>query len=122
MANLLPYLGNAKDTKTFSAGETVIHVGSLDRNMYVVLTGEIDLFLDGVCVETIKHGEIVGEHALIYYRPDPPLTAAIAKTDVLVAIVNETKFRFLMHEAPMFAFEMMRILGDRIHRFHTTRH
>lgn len=122
MATLLPHFGNAKDTKAFSAGETVIYDGSLDRNMYVVLTGEIELFFNGACVETIEPGGFVGEHALIYYRPGPHITAAIAKTDVLVAIVDEAKFKFLMHEAPMFAFEMMRILRDRIHRFYTTRH
>jgi CRP/FNR family transcriptional regulator, cyclic AMP receptor protein len=110
----LDHFKNATDLKTFAAGETLFAVGSDDHHLYAVREGEVEIYFNGVLVETVTAGGFVGEKSLI--DESPHTTTAIAKTDVTTAVVDEQKFLFLIHETPLFALQVMRTQAQRIRR------
>jgi CRP/FNR family transcriptional regulator, cyclic AMP receptor protein len=114
MPVMLDHFRNATETKTFALGEVVFEVGTSERHMYAVRDGEIEIYFNEVLVETVGPGGFVGEKSLIDGLPHT--TTAIAKTDVTVAIIDETKFLFLVHETPLFALQVMRVQAQRIRR------
>jgi CRP/FNR family transcriptional regulator, cyclic AMP receptor protein len=114
MPVMLDHFRNATETKTFAPGEIVFEVGTSERHMYAVRDGEIEIYFNEVLVETVGPGGFVGEKSLIDGQPHT--TTAIAKTDVTVAVIDETKFLFLVHETPLFALQVMRVQAQRIRR------
>jgi CRP-like cAMP-binding protein len=111
---MLDHFKNAKETRSFAADEVLFEVGSDDRHMYAVREGEIEVYFGDLLIETVGPGGFVGEKSLIDEQPHT--TTAIAKTDVVVAIIDEKKFLFLVHETPLFALQVMRIQAQRIRR------
>jgi CRP/FNR family transcriptional regulator, cyclic AMP receptor protein len=59
-------------------------------------------------------GDIVGEMALIDAKSRS--ATAQAKSDCRLAPVDERRFLFLVHEHPLFALHVMRVLADRLRR------
>jgi len=112
--SMLDHFKNAKETQAFAAGDTIFEVGSEDRHMYAVREGEVEIYFNEVLVETVGPGGFVGEKSLIDEQPHT--TTAIAKTNVNVAVIDEKKFLFLVHETPLFALQVMRVQAQRIRR------
>ena len=82
--------------------------------MYVVRSGEVVIERGGRPMETLGGGGIFGEMALI---DGSPRSATVrAKTDCVVAPINEKSFLFLVHETPFFAIAVMRTLAERLRR------
>jgi CRP-like cAMP-binding protein len=82
--------------------------------MYVIRTGEATIERGGHVMETLGPGGIFGEMALI---DGSPRSATVrAKTDCVVAPINEKSFLFLVHETPFFAVAVMRTLANRLRR------
>lgn len=102
-------------TKTveFKAGETIFAENDLGETMFVVVSGTVDIFLQGQHLIKLGEGEIFGEMALI--EQDHQRTGtAVAETDVVLANVNRERFMFLVHESPFFALDVMRTLSERL--------
>jgi CRP/FNR family cyclic AMP-dependent transcriptional regulator len=97
---------------SFAKGETVFAVGDKGDAMYVVRTGEVTIERGGQVMETLGPGGIFGEMALI--DGSPRSATARAKTDCVVAPINEKSFLFLVHETPFFAIAVMRTLAQRL--------
>lgn len=98
----------------FAAGTAIFRQGDLGDYMYVIMEGEVDVLVDGKYVRTLKDGEVFGEMALI---DDQPRSAdAIARTDCSLAMVDERRFLFLVHETPMFALHLMSMMAQRLRR------
>lgn len=114
MPVMLDHFRNATETKSFAADEIVFEVGSTEQQMYAVREGEIEIYFNEILVETVAPGGFVGEKSLIDGQPHT--TTAIAKTNASVAVIDETKFLFLIHETPMFALQVMRVQAQRIRR------
>lgn len=105
------YFKNAKDLKPVAAGETLFRAGDHDTHMYAVREGEVDIYFNNVLFETVGEGGFVGEKSLIDNLPHT--TTAVARTPVTVAVVDEAKFLFLVHETPTFALQVMRTMAQR---------
>jgi len=76
-------------------GETIIVQGEDGDNFYVIDSGEVDVFVNGEKVTSIKDGGSFGELALIYGTPRAATVKA--KTDVkLWALDRDTYRRILM--------------------------
>lgn len=112
--SMLDHFKNAKETQTFAAGDTLFAAGSTDRHMYALREGEVEIHFNDALIETVGPGGFVGEKSLIDEQPHT--TTAIAKTDVVVAVIDEKKFLFLVHETPLFALQVMRVQAQRIRR------
>uniref|UniRef100_A0A914H9L2 cAMP-dependent protein kinase regulatory subunit n=1 Tax=Globodera rostochiensis TaxID=31243 RepID=A0A914H9L2_GLORO len=62
-------------------GETIIEQGEEGDNFYVIDTGEVDVFVNGEFVLSIKEGGSFGELALIYGTPRA--ATVVSKTDTV---------------------------------------
>ena len=91
--------------KTFSAGDVI----------YGIISGEVDILVDGKVVETIQKGDVFGEGALLHLDHQRD-SEAIAKTDSLLAFLDREHFMFAVQQTPMFALEVMKSYSDRLRR------
>jgi CRP/FNR family cyclic AMP-dependent transcriptional regulator len=101
--------------KTFSAGEVVFQEGKLGDAIYGIISGEVEILVNGKVVETIQKGDVFGEGALIHLNHQRDSTA-IAKTDSLLAFLDREHFLFAVQQTPMFALEVMKSYSDRLRR------
>ena len=79
--------------------------------MYAVLSGELDILIDGTIVETVGPGGIVGELA---GGRRAACGSAIARSDVVVVPVPRERFVNLVERHPTFALQVMTVLADRL--------
>lgn len=101
--------------RTFAAGEVIFEAGQPGDFMYGILEGEVELFVHGKVVETIKAGDIFGEGALVHPSKTRASTA-VAKTDCKLAFLDQERFLFAIQETPMFALEVIRSFSERLRR------
>jgi CRP-like cAMP-binding protein len=98
--------------QTVKAGETIFTQGEVGQVMYGIVSGEVEMFVDGKFVETIKAGDVFGEGALIH--PDKLRhSTAIAKTDCQLVYLDRERFLFAVQETPIFALEVLKSYSDR---------
>ncbi len=114
--NPLNLFKNSDNLEHFAAGTTIFNKGDLGDYMYVVIEGEVDVTADGEHIRTITPGGVFGEMALIDAAPRSADT--VARTDCVLAPVDERRFLFLVHETPMFALHMMSVLAARLRDWH----
>jgi CRP-like cAMP-binding protein len=98
----------------FAAGDVVFAEGDKGDVMYVVRSGEVDIVKNNKVMETLGPGGVFGEMALI--DGSPRVATVRAKTDCVLAPINEKSFLFLVHETPYFAIAVMRTLANRLRR------
>jgi CRP/FNR family transcriptional regulator, cyclic AMP receptor protein len=101
-------------TITFAPGEVIFREGDKADKMYVVLSGEVEVHLQGTVIDTLAQGATFGEMALI--DGSPRSATVVAKTSSEVAAINEKTFVLLVDEMPYFALSTMRNLVDRLRR------
>jgi CRP-like cAMP-binding protein len=101
---------------TVKAGETIFSEGELGKTMYGIISGTVEMFVEGEIVETIEAGDVFGEGALVNLNGQRRSTA-IAKTDCQLAVLDEERFKFLVENTPAFALEVMRSYSDRLNKF-----
>ena len=100
------------DTVQLAPGDFLFREGEKGETMYVLLEGEVDIFLGDLVLETAGPGALLGEMALI---DDSPRTAnAVAKTPARLAQIDRRRFHFLVQQTPHFATHVMKILANRL--------
>ena len=100
------------DTLQLAPGDFLFQEGDSDEKMYVLLEGEIEVFLGDFVLETAEPDMVIGEMALI---DDGPRTAnAVAKTACRLAQIDRRRFYFLVQQHPHFATHVMKTLADRL--------
>ena len=105
---------NVDNAQAFKAGEIVIAEETAGDVMYVILEGELEVWIGGELVNVIGPGDIVGEMALIDKKARS--ATALAKTDCRLAPVTEKRFLFMVQQTPFFALHVMRIIVERLRR------
>ena len=101
--------------KSFTAGEVIFQQGERSDVMYGIISGEVEILVDGKVVETIYKGDVFGEGVLLHLDRQRDSTA-IAKTDSLLAFLDREHFMFAVQQTPMFALEVMKSYSDRLRR------
>lgn len=112
--DLLSQFKDTDDAKTVEDGTVIFDEETPGDVMYVILSGEVDIFASGVLVETLGPGDIVGEMALIDSKPRS--ASALTRGDCRIAPVSETRFLQMVREAPEFSLYVMRVLAERLRR------
>lgn len=105
---------HASEAQSVPAGATIFRTGDPRDNMYAVVEGQVDIFVNDKLVETVEKGGIFGEMALI--DRESRTGTAVARTDAKIVAVDERRFLFLIQQTPNFALHVMRVLSERLRR------
>jgi CRP-like cAMP-binding protein len=100
------------DTVQLADGDFLFHEGDKRDNMYVLLEGEMVIWLGDYLVETATKGALIGEMALI--DDGAHLADVVAKSACRLARIDQRRFDFLVQQHPHFARHVMKELADRL--------
>src|SRR5690242_2730200 len=92
---------NEPDVVQYKAGDTIFTKGDPGDTMFAVKSGEVDILINDVLVETVGEGGIFGEMSLIERQPRSG--RSIARTDCELVRVDENRFMHLVKYNPFFA-------------------
>lgn len=112
--NPLNLFSKTTDTESFVDGDVIFSQGEPGENLYVVRAGEVEIQCNGVTVDTVGKGGVVGEMVLI--DSSARSTTAIAKGNCELIPVDEKRFTFLVQQTPFFAIHVMRVLVERLRK------
>jgi len=93
-------------------GETLFKEGECGEEMYVLLSGTVDIFVNHKLVEKAGDGSILGEMGLVGDQPHS--ATVIATSDCRLAAIGAARFNFLVQQTPNFAIHVMRVMANRI--------
>ena len=111
-SSILNMVQNVGSPKTYEPGEKVFIEGSPGTTMYVVLDGNIEIYVGGKSMEVAGRGAIIGEMALV--DPGPRSATVVAKDYCVLAQVNQSQFLSLIEKAPSFSLNVMKSLATRL--------
>lgn len=103
---------NNPDIVRIDAGQPLFSEGDEGHRLYVLTTGNAEIIVNNRVVETIQHGNIVGEMGLV--SPGPRSASVVALTDCEFVAVDEKRFQYLVQQTPFFAMQVMRVLAERL--------
>lgn len=94
------------------SGDVIFSQGETGSCMYILRAGAVEIRRGDKVVETVGPGGIFGEMSLIDGSPRSAEARAAADCELLE--IDEKTFVYLVHEAPYFALDVMRIMAARI--------
>jgi CRP/FNR family transcriptional regulator, cyclic AMP receptor protein len=100
--------------QSFSAGSVIFAEGEQGDSMFVVKSGEVDIYIHDHLVETVGVDGFFGEVVLVDHVSRSG--TAIAKTDCTLIPINERHFLFMVEETPFFALAVLRAMSSRLRR------
>lgn len=112
--DLLSLFKESEDARNVEDGTVIFDEETPGDVMYVILSGEVDIFANGVLVETLGAGDLVGEMALIDAKPRS--ASALTRGDCRIVPVGEQRFLEMVQQKPEFSLHVMRTLAERLRR------
>ena len=103
---------NAKTFKDVPAGTVIFQEGSRGAEMFGVVEGEVEVRLPNGAVRKLGPDDTFGEMAII--DSSPRSGTAVAVADTKLAVIDRSKFLFLVQETPMFALQVMSSIAKRL--------
>jgi CRP/FNR family cyclic AMP-dependent transcriptional regulator len=100
--------------QSFSAGSVIFRQGEQGDSLYVVKSGDVDIYISDQLVETVGVDGFFGEVALLDHVPRSG--TAVARTDCTLIPINERHFLFMVEETPFFAIQVLRAMANRLRR------
>lgn len=94
------------------AGQALFTEGDEGHQMFVLTTGTAEVIVNNRVVETLQHGNIVGEMGIV--SPGPRSASVVASTDCEFVAIDEKRFLYLVQQTPFFATQVMRVLAERL--------
>jgi CRP/FNR family transcriptional regulator, cyclic AMP receptor protein len=111
-SKLLQITHDKREVRSFAAGNSIFNEGQPGDAMYLVLDGEVDLLINGLLVEQLGRGGVLGEMALL--ESAPRTASAVARTDCKLIVVDEKRFALMVQHTPDFALQIMRVMAGRL--------
>lgn len=109
-------LKDAGEVLTKEAGEVIFRSGDPGEDMYVVLSGTVDIFLEqngsNIPVAKLRKGDFFGEMSLLEGMPRSGTVIVSQKSELVV--LTENSFRQLMSDDSVLAWRVMKGLSTRI--------
>jgi uncharacterized membrane protein len=110
-------LAERVDTVAFKEGTALFHRGDPGDSLYVVKTGEVEIFFkndtgERILLETATPGHFFGEISLL--DGGPRTASATAKTDVELVVVDQGDLSELIKARPGAAMELLAATGRRL--------
>jgi CRP/FNR family transcriptional regulator, cyclic AMP receptor protein len=103
---------NAKSFQDVPAGTVIFEEGARGTEMFGVVEGEVEVRLPNGAVRKLGPDDTFGEMAII----DSSLRSgtAVAVADTKLAVIDRSRFLFLVQETPMFALQVMASMAKRL--------
>lgn len=98
--------------QSLPADSTLFQEGDAGNVMYVLVAGHATIHGGDLLLEEIGPGDIVGELAVI--DSSPRTASVVANTDCLLAVIDQSRFRFLVQKNPDFALDVMGVMARRL--------
>jgi CRP-like cAMP-binding protein len=99
--------------KTFKRGTELISQGTKPKALYVLISGRLNVFRDGVAVSKVKRrGEYIGEIAVLLKTVASATVKA--ETDVVVIEIESSKIIPFLNHTPDIAIALGRKMADRL--------
>lgn len=95
-----------------AAGDTLFVEGDEGHLMYVLASGAAEVHVGNRMVESLQHGNIVGETGLVC--PGPRSATVTATSDCEFVAIDQKRFQFLVQNTPFFAMQVMRVMAERL--------
>jgi len=89
---------NNPDIVRVAAGQPLFSEGDEGHRLFVLTTGQAEIIVNNRVVETIQHGNIVGEMGLV--SPGPRSATVVALSDCEFVAVDERRFQYLVQQTP----------------------
>jgi CRP-like cAMP-binding protein len=110
--SIIDTLHEIGETKVFNKGRIIFNEGDQGDCMYIVLKGEVSIFIDYNLVKKCQPGDFLGEMSLLEHHPRS--ATAKAETDVVMLRVDANNIENLIAKHPAIAFRMLKSLSQRI--------
>jgi CRP/FNR family cyclic AMP-dependent transcriptional regulator len=108
----LHQIAKAGDEVDVEAGRQLIDQGTLGREAFVIMDGEITVTRGNQKIATLSTGDIVGELALLDHGPRT--ASARCDTDCTLFVLDQRHFRVVIEKTPSIARKMLAVLAGRI--------
>ncbi|CAI2717738.1 sensor histidine kinase [Nitrospina watsonii] len=92
--------------------DVLLHEGDTSKSLFVILSGEIQVSRGGKTLTTLHSGDLLGEMALIDFKPRSANAHALQES--LLLEVTEEQFRNSVGSNPEALWEMLQILSAHI--------
>ena len=99
----LHWVASVGRRRLVAAGETVVRQWEIDRDFYLLLEGDADVFSQGRHLTTMQAGDFFGELAAMDWGATfgyPRLATVEASTDLVLLVLSEAELAELMRSTP----------------------
>lgn len=96
----------------FAAGEELIHQGDEADNVFIIIEGHAEAFVDGHRVGDVQKDEIFG--AMAVFTGEPRSATVVAREPCTVMVIPKEQFVSLMHSNPRIAHSLIESLARRV--------
>ncbi len=104
--------------KQFQANSVIFKQGDLGTEMFVVASGEVEIFIlkndTPKTIAKLKQGEMFGEMALVSTDHSRSAYARATQDDTVLVCINESRFVYLVSQQPAFALSVIRTIAQRL--------
>jgi CRP-like cAMP-binding protein len=103
-------LAKVAEDLEFPPGKVLAREGTMSREFFAIVEGEVEMTRKGKHVVTIGPGDFIGEFSLLVCRPRQ--VTATAKTTVRAFVLTERHFEQLLETHPGVEVKVMRSLVE----------
>jgi len=114
--NFLFLLGPDAESVEIHPGEILFEKGDKAIAVYVVKSGQLEIFDGPVVYETVGEGDLIGEMALIDAAPRSASIRAVTECEIIP--IDAKRFITMVERTPTFAIRVMRVLVRRLRELH----
>jgi membrane protein len=100
---------------TSKAGDYVFSVGNTERNLYYLVTGEVNLTVDDTVLRTITAGNYFGETASLTSRPTAS-SAIVVSPEARIIVIYAENIDAMLTDFPSIAMRLLKQLASRLER------
>lgn len=112
-------LAGALERRTFDAGAMIFAQGDAGTAMYIVASGNVNIYLPSsvshrISLNDIARGEYFGELAL--FDDKPRSASALATTDTVLLELRRATLESYLERRPRAALAILRVMGERLRK------
>jgi membrane protein len=99
--------------KRWQQGEKIIEQGNIERNLYFIAEGSVNIVQNGANRRTLNAGDYFGEIAMLADQPANS-DAIVASDEAKVIVIDAENIDTMLAEDPKVAMQLLRHLANRL--------